>query len=51
MKRMNVLWGAALTAIVVAEKVLPWPRAVVWSGTALCVAGAAMLVSRAVGAS
>jgi len=45
---MNLLWGAALTAFVVAEKVLPWRRAVVWSGGAACLAGAALLVYRAV---
>ena len=31
---MNMLWGAVITAFVVAEKVLPWPRAVVWAGGA-----------------
>jgi predicted metal-binding membrane protein len=45
---MNIVWGAALTAFVVAEKVLPWRRAVVWSGGALCAAGAAALIWRAV---
>jgi predicted metal-binding membrane protein len=44
---MNLLWGAAITAFVVAEKVLPWPRAVVWSGSAACLTGAAVLLSRA----
>lgn len=44
---MNVVWGAALTAFVVAEKVLPWRRAVVWSGGAACAAGAAILIWRA----
>ena len=44
---MNILWGAALTAFVLAEKILPWRRAVVWSGGAACVAGAAVLVCRA----
>jgi predicted metal-binding membrane protein len=34
---MNVLWGAAITAFVLAEKVLPWRRLVVWSGAAICV--------------
>jgi predicted metal-binding membrane protein len=48
---MNILWGAVLTAFVVAEKVLPWPRAVVWSGGAICVGGAAILIWRAVLAS
>lgn len=45
---MNVLWGAAITAIVVAEKVVPWRRAVVWSGAAACVIGAAALFYQAV---
>jgi predicted metal-binding membrane protein len=45
---MNVLWGAMLTALVLAEKVLPWHRAVVWSGSALCFVGATALVYRAV---
>jgi len=45
---MNVLWGAALTVLVVAEKALPWPRAVVWAGAAICLGGAAVLVSHAV---
>jgi predicted metal-binding membrane protein len=45
---MNILWGAMITAFVLAEKVLPWRRAVVWSGGALCLAGAMALVCRAV---
>jgi predicted metal-binding membrane protein len=45
---MNVLWGAAVTALVVAEKVLPWRRPVIWAGSAACLAGAATLVWRAV---
>lgn len=45
---MNILWGAAITAFVVAEKVLPWPRAVVASGGAICFAGATVLSYRAV---
>jgi len=44
---MNVLWGAAITAFVLAEKVLPWPRAVVWLGSAACLAGAAVLLHHA----
>jgi predicted metal-binding membrane protein len=47
---MNLLWGAAITLLVVAEKVLPWRRAVVWSGGAICLAGAAVLLYRAVSA-
>ena len=45
---MNILWGAVITAFVLAEKVMPWRRAVVWSGGAVCLAGAAALVCRAV---
>jgi len=44
---MNMVWGAAITAFVVAEKILPWPRAVVWSGCAMCFLGAAALAVRA----
>jgi predicted metal-binding membrane protein len=44
---MNILWGAVITAFVVAEKILPWRRAVVWSGGALCLTGAALLFHRA----
>jgi predicted metal-binding membrane protein len=44
---MNILWGAALTAFVIAEKVLPWRRAIVWAGGASCLAGAAALFYRA----
>ena len=44
---MNVVWGAVLTAFVVAEKALPWRRAIVWSGTAACAAGAVVLIWRA----
>jgi predicted metal-binding membrane protein len=45
---MNALWGAALTAFVLAEKVLPWRRAVVWSGAASCFAAGMSLMIRAV---
>jgi predicted metal-binding membrane protein len=48
---MNVVWGAALTAFVVAEKILPWRRVVVWSGGAACIAAAAILMWRAAFAS
>jgi predicted metal-binding membrane protein len=47
---MNIVWGAAITAFVVAEKILPWPRAVVWFGAVSCLIGAAALAYRAVGA-
>jgi predicted metal-binding membrane protein len=43
---MNIVWGAAITAFVVAEKVLPWPRAVVWFGAASCLVGAGALAYR-----
>jgi predicted metal-binding membrane protein len=45
---MNILWGAVITAFVLAEKALPWRRPVVWSGGAVCMAGAAVLACRAV---
>jgi predicted metal-binding membrane protein len=44
---MNVVWGAVITAFVLAEKVLPWRRAVVWSGALACFCGAALLLFRA----
>jgi predicted metal-binding membrane protein len=44
---MNILWGAAITLFVVAEKALPWRRAVVWSGSAACLAAGALLLGRA----
>jgi predicted metal-binding membrane protein len=44
---MNIVWGAAITAFVVAEKILPWRRAVVWSGAVTCLLGAAALAYRA----
>jgi predicted metal-binding membrane protein len=43
---MSLWWGAALTAFVIAEKLLPWRRAVVWSGAILSFAGAAILVAQ-----
>jgi len=45
---MSLWWGAAITALVIAEKLLPWPRVVVWSGALLCFAGAGVLLVRAV---
>jgi predicted metal-binding membrane protein len=45
---MNILWGVVITLFVVAEKVLPWRRAVVWTGGAVCLAGASVLLVRAV---
>ncbi len=42
---MSLWWGAALTAFVIAEKVLPWRRMVVWSGAALCFVAAAVLLA------
>jgi predicted metal-binding membrane protein len=44
---MNIVWGAAITAFVLAEKVLPWPRGVVWTGSAGCLLGAVVLAYRA----
>jgi predicted metal-binding membrane protein len=45
---MSLWWGAAITAFVMAEKLLPWRRLVVWSGAILCFGGAAVLLFRAV---
>jgi predicted metal-binding membrane protein len=44
---MSLWWGAAITAFVIAEKLLPWPRPVVWSGAIWCFAAAAVVVARA----
>lgn len=46
---MNIVWGAVITAFVVAEKALPWRRAVVASGGAICFAGATVPFRRASG--
>lgn len=45
---MNALWGAALTGFVLAERVLPWRRAVVWFGAGACAAAGLGLMARAV---
>jgi predicted metal-binding membrane protein len=45
---MNMLWCALLTAFVVAEKVLPWPRLLVWSGALGCFVAGGALVYRAI---
>jgi predicted metal-binding membrane protein len=45
---MNMLWVGVLTAFVLAEKILPWPRVVVWSGSAVCVVGAVALIGSTV---
>jgi predicted metal-binding membrane protein len=45
---MSLWWGAVITAFVMAEKLLPWRRLVVWSGAVLCFGGAAMLIARVV---
>jgi len=44
---MSLWWGAAITAFVMAEKLLPWRRLVVWSGAIFCFGGAALLLARA----
>lgn len=44
---MNLVWGAALTMFMIAEKVLPRPRIVVALGGVACFVGAAVLVGRA----
>lgn len=36
---MSLLSGAAITRFVVAEKVLPGPRVLVWTGGAICLVG------------
>ena len=48
---MNLLWGAVITAFVVAEKVLPWRRAVVRAGGVICFVGAGVLLWRVVASS
>jgi predicted metal-binding membrane protein len=45
---MSLWWGAALTGFVIAEKLLPAPRLLVWAGAILCFAGAAFLLARAI---
>jgi predicted metal-binding membrane protein len=45
---MNLLWGAVITLFVIAEKIVPWRRAVVWSGGVACLLGAALLVALAI---
>jgi len=45
---MNMLWAGVLTAFVLAEKILPWPRIVVWSGSAICFVGAVALIGSSV---
>jgi predicted metal-binding membrane protein len=44
---MNVLWGSLITVFVMAEKVLPWHKAVVRLGAASCMLGGAALLCRA----
>jgi len=47
---MNIVWSALITAFVLAEKLAPWRRAVVWAGAATCVvAGLALMGSAALG--
>jgi predicted metal-binding membrane protein len=47
---MNMVWGAAITAFVLAEKVLPWRRVVVWAGALGCfVAGLGLMARAALG--
>jgi predicted metal-binding membrane protein len=47
---MNLAWIAALTLFVLVEKVLPWRRAVVWTGAAACLASGVAMIGHAVGA-
>jgi len=44
---MSLWWGAAITAFVIAEKLMPWHRLVIWAGAILCFVGAAALIARA----
>jgi predicted metal-binding membrane protein len=44
---MSLWWGAAITAFVIAEKLVPWHRVAVLSGAVLCFGGAVALVARA----
>lgn len=41
---MNLLWVAIITAFVIAEKLLPWRRAVVWTGAAACLIGGLLMI-------
>jgi predicted metal-binding membrane protein len=43
---MNIAWSVLLTAFVVAEKLVPWPRLIVWSGALACFGGGAALLYR-----
>jgi predicted metal-binding membrane protein len=44
---MNIVWAAVLTAVVVAEKMVPSRRTVVWAGSVCCFLGAGVLFYRA----
>jgi predicted metal-binding membrane protein len=44
---MSLWWGAAITAFVIAEKLVPWHRLVVWFGAIVCFVGAAALIAQA----
>ena len=44
---MNLIWVAVITAFVLAEKLLPWGRLVVWVGAATCVAWGFAVLGRA----
>jgi predicted metal-binding membrane protein len=46
---MSLGWIAALTVFVLAEKVLPWKRAVVWTGAVACLVSGLVLIGHALG--
>jgi predicted metal-binding membrane protein len=41
---MNLIWVAAITLFVMAEKLLPWRRTVVWGGAAICLIAGLILI-------
>ena len=46
---MNLVWVAAITVFVLAEKVLPWKRAVVWTGAVACFVSGVVMLGQALG--
>ena len=46
---MNLAWIAALTLFVLAEKVLPWRRAVVLTGALACLVSGVAMIGHALG--
>ena len=41
---MNLFWVAAITLFVMAEKLLPWRRTVVWGGAVLALVAGFILI-------